>query len=165
MGYAVIRIRGSINVKGDIKDTLNMLRLNRANHCVILPEEPAYKGMIQKVKDYVTWGEISEDITARLLFLRGKTEGDQPISEGFVRQNTDYDSIEELSKAICKGDIRMSDIKGLKPVFRLHPPTGGYRTVKRAYTVGGSLGYRGKDINSLLEKMMEERGNNDVEKE
>ena len=165
MAYAVIRIRGSINVKGDIKDTLNMLRLNRANHCVILPEEPAYKGMIQKVKDYVTWGEISEDIMARLLLLRGKTEGDQPISEGFVRQNTDYDSIEALSKAICTGKVRMSDIDGLKPVFRLHPPTGGYRTVKRAYTVGGSLGYRGKDINSLLEKMIEERGNNDVEKE
>jgi large subunit ribosomal protein L30 len=34
--YAVIRIRGSVNVRKDIDDTLRMLRLNRKMHCVVL---------------------------------------------------------------------------------------------------------------------------------
>ncbi len=165
MAYAVVRIRGSVNLKTPIKDTLRMLGLTRTNHCVVIPETESYKGMLQKVKDYVTWGEIDEAVMARLLYLRGKVVGGEPISEAFVREKTDYDSIEELAKAIATDAVSINRIEGLKPVFRLHPPIGGYRTIKRAYKVGGSLGYRGKDINSLLEKMIEDRGHEDVKKE
>ncbi len=164
MAYAVVRIRGSVNVKSDIKDTMKILGITRANHCVVIPETESYKGMLQKVKDYVTWGEIDDSAMARLLYLRGKVVGGEPISERFVGENTEYESIEELAKALTKDKVKLSNIKGLKPVFRLHPPIGGYRTVKRAYKVGGSLGYRGKDINVLLEKMIEDRGHEDVKK-
>ncbi len=161
MAYAVIRVRGSVNVREEIKDTLKMLRLTRVNHCVVVPETPSYKGMLQKAKDYITWGEISPETMARLLYLRGKLVGGHPISESFVRENTDYDSIEELAKAIASDEISMNKIDGLKPVFRLHPPFGGYRKIKRAYSDGGCLGYRGKDINALLDRMMEDRGHED----
>ncbi len=163
MAYAVVRIRGSVNVREEIKDTLKMLRLTRANHCVVVPETDSYKGMLQKAKDYITWGEIDEKTMAQLLYLRGRIVGDHPISEAFVRENTDYDSIEELAKAIVSDKISMNKINGLKPVFRLHPPIGGYKTIKRAFSEGGSLGYRGKEINSLLERMMEDRGHEDGE--
>ncbi|MDY6932317.1 MAG: uL30 family ribosomal protein, partial [Halobacteriota archaeon] len=33
--YAVVRLRGNVNVRPEIKDTLKMLRLNRINHCVL----------------------------------------------------------------------------------------------------------------------------------
>lgn len=165
MAYAVVRIRGSVNVRGEIKDTMKMLGLTRANHCVVIPETDSYRGMLQKVKDYVTWGEIDESVMARLLYLRGKLAGGKPISETFVRENTEYESIEELARAVAKDQATLNNIDGLKPVFRLHPPIGGYRTIKRAYNVGGSLGCRGKHINALLEKMIEERGHEDVKKE
>jgi large subunit ribosomal protein L30 len=163
MAYAVIRIRGTVNVRGDIKDTLKMLRLTRANHCVVVPETDSYKGMLQKVKDYVTWGEIDAETMARLLYLRGKLVGGNPISESFVREKTDYDSIEDLAKAIVSNEVSMNSIDGLKPVFRLHPPIGGFKKIRRAYSDGGCLGYRGKDINLLLERMMEDRGHKDGE--
>ncbi|MCR3883747.1 MAG: uL30 family ribosomal protein, partial [Methanothrix sp.] len=43
--YAIVRLRGSVNTKPDIKDTLKMLRLHRINHCVVVPESPHYRGM------------------------------------------------------------------------------------------------------------------------
>jgi large subunit ribosomal protein L30 len=46
-------------------------------------------------------------------------------------------------------------VEGINPVFRLAPPRkGGYEGIKRAYSVGGALGYRSKDINKLLERMI-----------
>jgi len=47
---AVVRIRGSIGVKKDIKDTMKMLRLNNKNHCVIINNSPNMIGMLRKVK-------------------------------------------------------------------------------------------------------------------
>ena len=164
MAYAIVRVRGTVNIKEGITDTMKMLRLNSANHCVVVPETPSYKGMLQKVKDYVTWGEVDEATMTRLLLLRGKLTGGEPISESFVRENTDFDSIQELAKAVCSDKVNISKIDGLKPVFRLNPPRKGFRTVKRSYAVGGTLGYRGKEINALLERMMDERGNDDVKK-
>ncbi len=38
MVYAVIRVRGTVNIKPDIKKTMQLLRLTRANHCVLLEE-------------------------------------------------------------------------------------------------------------------------------
>ncbi len=165
MAYAVVRVRGTVNIKEDIADTMKMLRLNSANHCVVVPETPSYKGMLQKVKDYVTWGEIDEPTMLQLLLLRGKLTGGEPISESFVRNNTQFDSIEHLAKEVCSDKVNISSIDGLKPVFRLNPPRKGFRTVKRSYAVGGTLGYRGKDINALLERMMDLRGNDDVKEE
>ncbi|HNR25150.1 MAG TPA: 50S ribosomal protein L30, partial [Methanobacteriaceae archaeon] len=43
---------------------------------------------------------------------------------------------------------------GLKPVFRLHPPRKGYKDIKKAFNEGGTLGYRGEDINHLLKRMV-----------
>ncbi|MCG2827410.1 MAG: uL30 family ribosomal protein, partial [Thermoplasmatales archaeon] len=59
--FAVVRVRGNININRGIKDTLKMLNLTKVNHCVFIPETKEYKGMLQKVKDYVTWGEIDSD--------------------------------------------------------------------------------------------------------
>jgi ribosomal protein L30/L7E len=38
MSWAVVRVRGQINVKPKIKETMRLMRLNRVNHCVIIPE-------------------------------------------------------------------------------------------------------------------------------
>ena len=62
----IVRIRGSIKVNKEINDTLNMLRLYKRNYCVVMSSTPSILGMIQKVKDYITWGEINEE-TLKLL--------------------------------------------------------------------------------------------------
>jgi large subunit ribosomal protein L30 len=154
MIYAVIRVRGSVNVKSDIKDTLKMLRLNSINHCVLLPKTESYSGMLQKVKDYVTWGEIAPQTLAKMIIHRGKLIGDKKISDKYIKANTKYKSIMSLAKAILEGETKYQDLKDIKPVIRLHPPRKGYRGVKKSYELGGALGYRGEDINKLIDKMI-----------
>ena len=56
--YAVVQVRGVVKTRQDIKDTLKMLRLHHINHCVLIPDSPQNLGMIQKVKDYVAFGEV-----------------------------------------------------------------------------------------------------------
>jgi large subunit ribosomal protein L30 len=153
--YAVVRVKGTCKTNRDIIDTLKLLHLTRANHCVIVPDTPSYRGMIQKVKDYVTWGEINAETLAKLILLRGRIEGNKRITDEYVRANTKYNSIYALAQAVFSGEFEYENLKGVKPLFRLNPPKGGYRSVKRIYRNGGAIGYRGADIQKLLEKMLE----------
>lgn len=149
---AVVRIRGSIGVKKKIKDTMKMLRLDTLNRCVVLPDDPSYKGMVEKVRDYVTFGEITQDMLLAMLKKRGRLEGNKRLDESSVKQ-TGYDSIEQLAKEIFEGKVSMRHVAKLKPVFRLTPPSKGFKSTKQHYPKG-DLGNRGKAINELLEKMI-----------
>jgi len=150
----IIRIRGNVGVRKEIRETLKMLRLNRVNHAVVVPNTPSYQGMLQKVKDYVTWGEISKETLALLLEKRGLLEGNKRLTNDFLLENLKIKSIEELAEKIYNGKIKLSEVPKLKPVFRLHPPRGGFaRKKRRPYRDGGELGYRGTDINKLIKRM------------
>ncbi|WP_094228585.1 50S ribosomal protein L30 [Methanolobus psychrotolerans] len=151
--YALVRVRGNVNVRGSIKDTLKMLRLHKVNHCVLLNDTPHNVGMIQKVKDYVAFGVIDAGTLAEMLSNRGKLEGDIKLTDEYVAENTEYDSIKALAQAICDGAATLKDVPNLKPVFRLHPPRKGHAGVKRTVQQGGVLGNHGEDINKLLKKM------------
>ena len=151
---AVIRVRGRTGIRKDIEDTLKMLNLTRINHCVLIPDTPAYRGMLQKVKDYVTWGEINEEVATKLISKRGRLYGDKPVTDDYVKDMMGYLGIDDFVKALIEGKAMYKDIPNVKPVFRLHPPLKGWETTKRHYTEGGSLGYRGDAINSLILRML-----------
>jgi large subunit ribosomal protein L30 len=51
--YAVIKIRSIAKTKPDARRTLELLNLDRTNHCVLVKDDVHYNGMLQKVKDYV----------------------------------------------------------------------------------------------------------------
>ena len=70
-----------------------------------------------------------------------------------LTENTDFDSIEEFSKAVVDSKVTLDDA-GIKPVFRLHPPRKGYEHTRTSFKEGGSLGYRGENIAELIEKMV-----------
>jgi large subunit ribosomal protein L30 len=154
MVYAVIRVRGTVNVKPDIKRTMQLLRLSRANHCVLLEENTVNRGMLQIVKDYTTWGEINKETLAKLLSARGKLIGDKPLTEEYLKKAAPYHSFEKLSEAIVENKVKYKDIPQVKPLFRLNPPKKGHRTVKRSFVNKGSLGYRKDKINALIERML-----------
>jgi large subunit ribosomal protein L30 len=151
--YAIVQVRGVVNTRREIKDTLKMLRLHHINHCVLVPDTPEYLGMIRKVKDFVAYGEIDAKTIETILRTRGRIIGDYPLTDDYIRINSSYAGIAEFSAALAAGQARLIDIPGLKPVLRLHPPRKGYRTIKRAVQQGGALGYYGEEINSLLHKM------------
>jgi large subunit ribosomal protein L30 len=154
MTYAAIRIRGTVNVKPDIKKTLELLNLTRANHCVILKETSTTKGMLQVVKDYVTWGEIDKNNLTKLINNRGRLKGDKSITDDHIKSATSYSTIDKLSQAIIDDKLKYKEIPEVKPVLRLNPPKKGYEGIKRSFSNKGALGYRGKDINKLIERMI-----------
>lgn len=156
MSYAVIRVRGTVNIRKDIKDTLKMLRLNRVNHCVILPENHSFDGMLQKTKDYVTWGELKPEMLAKLILKRARLENGKGVTDSYIKKNTKYKSIIAFSKAVCEGKENFADLEMVKPVVRLHPPIKGYEGIKRSFAEGGALGYRGSEINELIDRMIVE---------
>jgi large subunit ribosomal protein L30 len=154
MVFAAVRVRGIVNVKPDIKRTLQLLRLTRVNHCVLLEENASIKGMLQIAKDYITWGEIDKAILSELIDSRGKLEGDKDLTEDYIKSATSYNNLEKLSQAIIDNKFKYKDIPNVKPIFRLSPPKKGYEGIKRSFVNKGALGYRRKEINKLLERMI-----------
>jgi large subunit ribosomal protein L30 len=152
---AVLRVRGRVHVCESIEDTLKLLNLNKVNHCTLLASDHS-KGMLKKVKDYVTWGEVDEKTIAELISKRGKTSGNKPIDDTYVKKHSKYGNIPSLAKAIAAGEAGLKDVEGLKPVFRLNPPEKGFERggIKKSRTLGGALGYRRNEMSKLLERMM-----------
>ncbi len=151
---ALIRLRSGIRARGEVRDTLAMLRLHRINHLVIVDDTPSYRGMIQKVKDYITWGEINKDTLVKLLRKRGRLVGNKPITDEYVKEKLGM-TIEEFAEKVINGEMKLRDLPNIKPVFRLHPPRGGLKgSKKRSFKEGGALGYRGEKINELIERML-----------
>lgn len=138
--FATIRIRGLVGIKKDISDTFKMLRLNRKMHCVLLPESETVMGMLQKVKDYCTFGEISDELLELLILKRGRKPGNKRLAE------------QEAKEATTK--LKEGKLKGIKPVFRLTPPSGGFKKSIKQHWPNGEVGYRGKEINELLKRMI-----------
>ena len=156
MTYLVIRARSDRVVTKTIKDTLMMLNLTRVNHATLVPENVTYLGMLKKSKDYVTWGEVDAETIETLLKERGRMVGDKPVDDATIKASSKYKTVAAFSKAMAAGEATMKDVDGLKPIFRLHPPRGskGWGGIKRSYTVGGALGFRGEAISDLAGRML-----------
>ena len=163
MSFAVIRLRGKHDLRVSVQDTLKMLHLTRQNHCVIVPQDPTYEGMLRVVKDFVTWGEVDDQTLAKALLRRGRAVGDKPIDDAFVKAHSRFKSIWDLSPAVTKGEATLREVKDLRPVLRLHPPVKGLRAIKRGFHDGGDLGYRGTAINELINRMLFEGGSANAE--
>ncbi len=151
---AVIQIRGTIDTPRGVKDTLRMINLTRANHCVVIDDRDSYKGMLQKVRPWVTWGEINNKTMELLLKKRGRLIGNRKLTDDYMKKNTKFKGISEFVSAFMKFEAELDDIPNLKPVFRLTPPSKGYNSTKRDFTQGGDRGYRGEKINDLITKMV-----------
>ena len=55
-----------------------------------------------------------------------------------------------------RGEIDPKDKKKYKSFFRLNPPRGGFerKGIKKGFSAGGALGYRGAKVIELIKKMM-----------
>ena len=83
---AAIRIRGTMGISNDKRDTLNLLRLFNKNYCVVLENNSNYIGMLTKAKDYITWGEINEEVFSLLLKERGRIAGNKRFMENYLNE-------------------------------------------------------------------------------
>ena len=91
---AIIRIRGTNDVKTGIESTMVMLKLHKKYTCSVYPKTDALMGMLEKCKDYTTYGELDEEthkllIDKRAIVKEGKTTNYfhlQPPRGGFERK-------------------------------------------------------------------------------
>ncbi|VVB65436.1 50S ribosomal protein L30 [Candidatus Gugararchaeum adminiculabundum] len=139
--FAIVRVRGPVKVNYEINDTLEMLRITRVNHATLVDDRPQYLGMLQKVKDYVAFGEISKETLVKLLTKRGVIVGEQPVKNP-----------KDLAEKLFSGQVKLND-PSFENVFRLRPPSQGYKSTKSSQPFG-QLGDIGADINDLLSRML-----------
>ncbi len=151
---AAVRVRGISDVRGDIADTLKMLNLHRNCHAVLIDDRPSYLGMLRKAQSYIAWGEVSKETVSLLLKKRGRLIGDKRLTDEYAR-SIGYKSLDDLAEAVWGLKVEYKRLPNIKPVFRLHPPRKGFKGgIKKSYSMGGSTGYMGEAINSLLKKMI-----------
>lgn len=152
-----IRLKGSFGTPAPIHRTLESLSLNRKFNAVLLEKNPNAVATLRQAKDYVTWGDVrSVDIEA-LLKERGELFGGLTLTDKSVQERFGEQSVGGLALAVAEGRIALQTLwqKGLKRVFRLRPPSGGFESsTKRPYGSSGELGDRGPEISNLVAKMI-----------
>jgi large subunit ribosomal protein L30 len=149
-----VRIRGLSDIPQETKDTLMMLRLTRNCHATLVDDRPDYNGMLQKSKNCITWGNATKETVAMLLKKRGRLPGDKKLTDEYAKE-LGYDSLDALAEAIVNVEVDFCSLPEIKPVFRLSPPSKGFKgKIKKSYAAGGEAGYRGEAINDLLKRMI-----------
>lgn len=88
---AVILVRGLIGIRHDIKETLFYLNLRKKHACAIVEDTPVIRGMLKKIQDYTTFGEVSDEVLAELVSKRRKDSDKEvfflaPPKGGFERK-------------------------------------------------------------------------------
>lgn len=151
---ALIRLRGSVGIRKEFEYVFKLMHLTRKNHVTLLEETGSNLGMIRKIKDYSTWGEVTPETLFLLLEKKGRLRGNKKLTNDYVKNELGFSSIAELAQAIYVSEINFWKLSNIKPIFRLHPPRKGFRkSIRRPYP-NGELGYRGEDINKLIFRMI-----------
>jgi len=144
MKIIAIRISGRVGLRHDIERSLDVLRIQKKHAAVIVETKPEIMGIIDKLKQFIAYGELDDETAKLLVEKRGRLPGDKPV---------DSKKVAEFMNEFMKGNKKMEDI-GLKPFFRLSPPKGGFKkSIKQMYPKG-VLGNYGKKINDLVKRMI-----------
>jgi large subunit ribosomal protein L30 len=149
-----VRVRGIPTASFEVRRTLEMLHLCRTSHATLIDNSAAYLGMLRTAQHYVTWGEVSDEILLALMRQKGRLMGDKRLTDEYA-QKLGYKALPDLADAVFRTKVKYKDLQDIKPVFRLHPPSKGYKgKVKKSYAMGGATGYRGEAINDLIRRMI-----------
>ena len=150
----VVRILGTVSAQREARETLELLHLSHTNHAILIDSRPSYKGMLQRVNSYVTYGEPTKETVAMMLQKRALLTGDKKLTDEYI-QKIGYKSIDDLAEAIVSCKVQFSNLPDIQKRFRLHPPSKGYKgKTKKGFKAGGEAGYRGEAINALVQRMI-----------
>lgn len=141
---AVVRVRGWFGMNPRRRDTLEMLNIPRSNNCTLIHASPSYEGMLHDVKDYATWGAVSEKTVVHMIAKRATVHGKRL---SLVKKQADF---EKMAKELLAGKTP-AEI-GIDRTFKLTPPSGGWKGKKQTRPKG-DLGAR-PSMDVLLAKMI-----------
>ncbi len=151
--FLVVRMRGTVNVPHWARTTLDLLHLDKKFRATIIPAKDNTKGMLDKVKHYVSWQELDVSTTKELLEKKARKGGYQKITTEDIAK-LGFKNSDDLAKSLVDGTTSLSKLKPLKPWFALAPPKNGFkRNTKKMYGEGGILGSH-KELLVQVRKMM-----------
>ena len=151
-----IRLDGTPNVRHPEELTLNSLRMKTRYSTVLIRDDPSVRGMLQRIKDHVTWAEARKEDVDLLLSNRASTPHGLGLTSKLVKERSDLSGMSELVSGLFSGKVTLAKLRqmGIEPCFRLHPPRGGFpNSSKRPFTDSGELGFRKEGLHALLKRM------------
>ncbi|HME52052.1 MAG TPA: 50S ribosomal protein L30 [Candidatus Lokiarchaeia archaeon] len=150
-----IRIRGDAKKPHWMKKTMELLRLHRKYHAVLLRATPDVNGMLNKVKDFIAYGIVSKELLVQLMQTKARLTGRKAFDQKSMSSLTGCATFEDLADALMNFSIKWTEIKHVVPVFRLHPARGGFfKGIKVQWGQGGVLGFHSDGIDKLLMRMI-----------
>jgi large subunit ribosomal protein L30 len=149
-----VKVRGTVSAVRETRETLDLLHLTHSNHAVLIDSRSAYRGMLRRVGNYVTWGEPTKETVSMMLQKRGRLAGGKKLTDEYI-QKAGFKSIDDFAEAIVNCKVTFQKLPDVQPLFKLHPPSKGYKgKTKKGFKAGGEAGYRGEAINDLIKRMI-----------
>jgi len=97
---SAVLLRTLIGKSPDVRKTLDILKLRKKHVCIVINNNAQNKGMLQKVKDVVAFGEIDDSTFKLLQEKRGKKSDEKkplfhlhPPRGGFERKGIKVDYV------------------------------------------------------------------------
>jgi large subunit ribosomal protein L30 len=138
--YLVLNLHGKINSPKAVRETLRELKVERKFTATVVPDDGPTLGALKSCKDFVAWTPLDKATLATLLEKRGMVTESKHLDAKSLSE-FGYGGFDEMAEKLLAGSQRLSELKGVRPFFRLSPPRGGFRrSLRRQYSEGGMLG-------------------------
>ena len=167
----VIRIRGVNSVPPKPKKVLELFRLLQVrglfgglfkiNNGVFVRVNASTQKMLEMIAPYVTFGYPTLSTIRSLLYKRGycrvnnqriALSSNDLVATALGKYN--IICLEDLIHEVYTVGPHFKEVNAFLWPFKLSPPNGGFRNVRRHFNEGGDLGNREYFINGLVAKMI-----------
>lgn len=149
----VVNLHGKINSSAPVRKALSELKVERRFSASVVTDDPATVGMLKLCKDYVAWAPTDVELISILLKKRGMVSETARL-DAHALTAMGFKKHEELAEKMMKDQLRLSQVQGLRPFFRLAPPKGGFRaSLRRQFSEKGLLGSNPK-LSDLVRRMV-----------
>jgi len=156
----VIRIRGTMGLHPKPRKILQLLRLRQIHNATFVRLTGATKQMLRLIEPYVTYGTPNLKTVRELIYKRGFAKINRqriPITNNSIIENAlgkyGIICVEDLIHEIYTVGPNFKQANRFLWSFKLNPPRGGYKTIKRHFNEGGDFGDREDKINALVQRM------------
>jgi len=149
----VVNLRGLVNTRTPVRTTLEQLSIARRFNATIVPDDEVHQGMLRLAKEHVAWCKLGAETAEKLLKSRSEKSTGRRFEESDLA-GKDFNSFSGIAHALESGELKLGNLGGLRPFFRLSPPKGGFKkSTRRQHAAGGVLG-KNDDLPKLVERML-----------
>ena len=136
----VVNMHGAINSSGPVRKALGELKAIRKFTASVVADDQATLGMLRLCKHYLAWSPVEADFLAVLLRKRGMASSTKGLDAASLKK-LGYKKHEDLAAKMVKDQLRLSEVEGVRPFFRLAPPRGGFKlSMRKQFSEHGTLG-------------------------